>query len=212
MIESKLAMQWAAMPDFPNRMASWTWFKNAVSECLLLTTQRLHLRCELRNGDLADAFFQWAGYADSSHDYAVLDPVDYAHYACGILLRSLIQAHPISVIGLQLPASAAKPSVQGLLNWPEDVVLLCLTLTLLESWRLHLGAEPLVVDGKLIQTHWDSFHENAREDTFSPVPFLDLFLGLPPVWDNPMTAGNRPAMRRAYENSHAAATGLAQGA
>ena len=200
------------MPDFPNRMASWTWFKNAVSECLLLTAQRLDVRCELRNGNLAEAFFQWMGDADSSQDFAKLDPVDYAHYACGILLRSLILAHPISVIDKPVPAHAVGTPVPHVLNWPEDVVLLCLTLTLLESWRLHLGAPPLVVDLDLIQSHWDSFHENAREDTFSSVAFLDLFLGLPPVWGNAMTAGNRPAMRQALQKSHSVHSGHAQSA
>ncbi len=202
MIEAQLAKQWAAMPDFPNRISSWTWFKSAVSECLTLTAQRLHFRCELRNGDLAAAFFHWAGYADSSQDFSKLDPVDYAHYACGILLRSFIQAHPISVIEKQTAASGADRSLLDQMNWPEDLVLLCLTLTLLESWRLHLGAEPLVINLDLIKSHWDSFHENAREDTFSPVSFLDLFLGLPPVWEYPMTAGNRPAMRSAYARQH----------
>ena len=212
MIESKLAKQWAAMHDFPNRMASWTWFKSAVSNCLLLTAQKLDLRCELRNGDLAEAFFHWAGYADCSQDFAKLDPVDYAHYACGILLRSLILAHPISVIDKPVPAQAVGTSMPHVLNWPEDVVLLCLTLTLLESWRLHLGAPPLVVDLDLIQSHWDSFHENAREDSFSPVAFLDLFLGLPPVWANAMTAGNRPAMRQAHQKSQSVHSGHAQSA
>lgn len=202
MIESKLAKQWATMPDLPNRMGSWTWFKSSVSECLMLTAQRLNLRCELRNGDLAAAFFNWVGYADSSQDFSKLNPIDYSHYACGVLLRSLIQAHPISVIDRKAPTTAADPSLPDTLNWPEDVVLLCLTLTLLESWRLHLGAPPLVINLGLIGTHWDSFHENAREDTFSPVSFLDLFLGLPPVWGNSMTPGNRPAMRLAYERHH----------
>lgn len=202
MIESKLAKQWAAMPDFTNQITSWTWFKSSMSECLLLTAHRLNLQCELRNGDLADAFFNWVGYADSSQDFSKLDPVDYAHYACGMLLRSFIQAHPISVIDKKAPASAGEQSLPDMLNWPEDVVLLCLTLTLLESWRLHLGAPPLVVHMDLIKIHWDSFHENAREDTFSPVSFLDLFLGLPPVWGDPMTAGNRAAMRLAYERSN----------
>lgn len=202
MIQSNLAKQWAAMPDFPNRIASWTWFKSSVSECLLLTAQRLNMQCELRNGDLADAFFNWVGYADSTQDFSKLDPVDYSHYACGMLLRSFIQAHPISVIDKKAPVSAGEHSLPDMLNWPEDMVLLCLTLTLLESWRLHLGAPPLVVHTELIKIHWDSFHENAREDTFSPVSFLDLFLGLPPVWGDPVTIGNRAAMRLAYERSH----------
>lgn len=202
MIESRLANAWAATPDFPKRMASWTWFKSAVTECMQLSSQRLNLRCELRSGDLAAAFFQWAGYVDSSQSFAKLDRVDYAHYACGILLRSFILAHPISVIEKQPRSKTVETSALDLLNWPEDVLLLSITLTLLESWRLHFGAPNLVIDFDLIQRHWDSFHENAKEDSFSSIPFLDLFLGLPPVWDNGMTAGNRPAMRLAREKSN----------
>lgn len=202
MIESTLSKKWATLPDFQNRIASWVWFKDAAGECLLLTAQRLNVRCELRNGDLAHAFFQWAGYTDNSQDFSRLDTVDYAHYACGVLLRSLIQAHPVSVVDKKVRERAAERSTIDLLNWPEDLVLLCLTLTLLDSWRMHLGAPPLVVNMGVIKNHWDSFHENAREDTFSPVAFLDLFLGLPPVWAEPMTVSNRPAMRLASKNSH----------
>lgn len=199
MIESELAKQWAALPDFPNRIGSWTWFKSAVNECLLRTAQRLNFQCELRNGDLADAFFDWASYADNTENFSKIDPVDYAHYACGFLLRSFIQAHPITVINLNAASNTNETSLRELMNWPEDLVVLCLTLTFLESWRLHLGAEPLKINKDLIKSHWNSFHENAREETFSPISFLDLFLGLQPVWGNSMTAGNRPAMRLAYE-------------
>ena len=202
MIEMQLAKQWSAMSDFPNRISSWTWFKGAVSECLTLTAQRLHFRCELRNGDLAEAFFHWAVFMDGSQDFSTLDPVDYAHYASGMLLRRLIQTQPISVIEKQTAGSGATKSLLNQMNWPEDLVLLCLTLTILEGWRLHLDAKPLVINLDLIKSHWDSFHENAREDTFSPVPFLDLFLGLKPVWEYPMTAGNRPAMRLALAKQH----------
>ena len=202
MIESELAKHWASLPDFPNRLGSWTWFKSAVSECLMCTAQRLDFQCELRSGDLAYAFFDWAGYADNTQNFSKLDSVDYAHFACGVLLKSFIQAHPITVINTRVPANTGDKSWLKMMNWPEDLVLLCFTLTLLESWRLHLGAEPLVVNLDLIESHWDSFHENAREDTFSPVSFLDLFLGLPPVWEYPMTPGNRPAMRSAYARQH----------
>ena len=201
MIEAQLAKQWAAMPDFPNRLASWTWFKNAVSECLALTALRLHFRCELRNGDLAAAFFEWAGYMDSNQNYLKIDAVDFAHYCSGVMLRSFIRTHPISVIERQ-DANSADKTLLDQMNWPEDLVLLCLTLTFLESWRLHLGAQPLALDLDLIKGHWDSFHENAREDSFSCVAFLDLFLGLQPAWENPITVGNRPAMHLAVSKLH----------
>ena len=198
MIESELAKQWASLPDFPSRLGSWTWFKNAVSECLMRTAQRLNLQCELRNGDLADALFDWAGYADSTQNFSKIDPVDYAHFACGLLLRSFIQAHPITVINTRASASTSETSLLEMMNWPEDLVALCLTLTFLESWRLHLGAEPLYVNKELIKSHWNSFHENAREDTYSPISFLDLFLGLQPTWGSYLAAGDRPAMRLAF--------------
>ncbi len=206
MIEAQLAGQWAAMPDFPNRISSWTWFKSAVSECLILTAQRLHFRCELRNGDLAAAFFDWADHLDSNQNFSKLDSVDFAHYMSGVLLRSFVLSQPISVIEKQALNNDADMTLLDQMNWPEDIVLICLTLTLLEGWRLHLGAEPLVINLDLIKRHWDSFHENAREDSFSSVPFLDLFLGLQPSWENPLTVGNRSAMRLAVsklQSSHA---------
>jgi len=203
MIESELAKKWASLPDYPKRLGSWTWFKSAVSECVICSAQRLNLQCELRTGDLADAFFDWAGYADNTQNFSKVDPVDYAHFACGLLLKSLMQAHPITVTNARASENASETSSFEMMNWPEDLVLLCLTLTFLESWKLHLGAEPLHVDKELIGSHWNSFHENAREDAFSPIAFLDLFLGLPPVWENSMTAGNRPAMRAAFERSNA---------
>ena len=203
MIESKLATEWAALSDFPNQVVSWTWFKESVSGCLTLIAQRLDVRCELRSSDLADAFFNWVGYTDSSQNLSKLDPVDYAHYACGILLTSFVQSKPISVIEKNVPGYGGEQPLRDLMRWPEDLILLCLTLTILESWRLHLGTEPLRIDTDLIERHWDSFHENSRDDTYSPIAFLDLFLGLPPVWENPITAVIRPAMRVASERRNA---------
>lgn len=203
MIESKLAKEWASLPDFPNRVVSWTWFKASVSECLTLIAQRLDVRCELRSSDLADAFFNWVGYTDSSQNLSKLDPVDYAHYACGILLTSFMQFKPISVIEKNVPGCDGEQPRRDLMRWPEDLILLCLTLTILESWRLHLGTASLRIDTDLIEHHWDSFHENSSDDTYSPIAFLDLFLGLSPVWENPITAVIRPAMRLASERRHA---------
>lgn len=202
MIESELAKQWATMPDFPNRIASWTWFKSSVSECLMNTAHRLNFQCELHNGDLAYAFFGWAGYVDNTQNFSKLEPVDYAHYACGLLLMSLIQAHPITVVNKNASASIAEKSLLELLDWPEDLVVLCVTLTFLESWRLHLGAAPLHINQELIKSHWNSFHENAKEDKFSPVGFLDLFLGLSPVWGRTVSPSSRPAMVLASELHH----------
>ncbi len=199
MIESELAKQWATLPDFPNRLTSWIWFKSAVSDCLINISQRLNLQYELRDADLANAFFQWVSYADNTQDFSEQDPVDYAHYACGVLLSCLIQAQPITVINKKSSGHADEKSPLVVLDWPDDLVVLCLTLTFLESWRFHLGTTPLVINIDLIKNHWNSFHENAREDTFSTVSFLDLFLGLPPVWGNSMSIGNRPAMRLAQE-------------
>ena len=199
MIELKIATEWSVLPDFPNRLASWRWFKTSVSECLTLVAQRLDVRCELRSNDLAEAFFNWAGYTDSSQNLSKLDPVDYAHYACGILLTCFIQSNPISVIEKRVPDTGEEQPLKDLLRWPEDLVLLCLTLTILESWRLHLGAHPLLINTDRITRHWDSFHENSRDDTYSPIAFLDLFVGLPPVWENPIAAAIRPAMRLASE-------------
>lgn len=199
MIESELAKEWALLPDFPNRLGSWTWFKSAVRECLISTARRLNFQCELRSGDLADAFFDWAGYADASQSFSSLDSVDYAHFTCGVLLKSLVQAHPITVTNTIVSTDTNEVSMLEVMKWPEELVCLCITLTFLESWRLHLGAGPLNVNKELIKSHWNSFHENAKEDTFSPIAFLDLFVGLPPVWSNCITAGNRPAMRSAFE-------------
>ena len=203
MIETELAEKWASLPDYPNRLGSWTWFKSAASECLMCSARRLNFQCELRSGDLADAFFNWASYTDSTKNFSTVDPLDYAHFASGLLLKSLMQTHPITVTSTRASANASEMSLFEMMNWPEDLASLCLTLTFLESWRLHLGAEPLHVDKELIRSHWNSFHENAKEDTFSPIAFFDLFLGLPPVWENPMTAGNRPAMRTASERRDA---------
>jgi len=203
MVESDLAKKWASLPDYPNRLVSWTWFKSAVSECLMCSAQRLNFQCELRSGDLADAFFDWVGYADNTQSFSKVDPVDYSHFACGLLLKSLMRTHPITVTSTRDSANASEMSLFEVMNWPEDLVLLCLTLTFLEGWRLHLGAEPQRVNEELIKSHWNSFHENAKEDTFSPIAFFDLFLGLQPVWESPMTAGNRPAMRTAFERRSA---------
>lgn len=199
MIEAELAAQWASVPRFPNQLTSWTWFKISVNECVARIAQRLELRCELHHGDLAVAFFQWASHADSNLEFSKLEPVDYAHYACGALLGRLVQAHPVSVTAKESSPGNINQHQRAQLIWPEDQVILRLTLTFLEAWRLHLGAAPLVIDTDLIWNHWASFHENAREDSSSSIPFLDMLLGLSPVWERPTSVSERPAMRSAHD-------------
>lgn len=196
MIESNLASSWASTPNFSQQITSWLWFKKNVGDCFQLSAQRQDFLYELNSRDLAEAFFHWVGYVDNNADLVLLDSVDHAHFSCGMLLRSLIVKSPIT-ISIAPNNSQQIPPKQPLLSWPEGVLLVSVAMTLLEGWRLSLGAQKLILDVELIHKHWDSFRENTNEDTYSAIPFFDLFLGLDPVWENAMTAGNRPAMKMA---------------
>lgn len=201
MIETELANRWAALPDFVNRVGSWMWFRDAVRQCIDQIARRNGVRCELRWGLLAEAFFEWAANTDTVLRFAEVDPIDYGHFATGALLGSLVRASPITMMGAasdRVPVEA--DSLFRDLLWHQDLVLLMVVLTLLQAWRLHHGGEALSINQSALRRSWNSFHENVKEDGTTAVPFLDLFLGLPADFQDPMDIAKRPAMARAQSH------------
>jgi hypothetical protein len=169
---------------------------------------------------LARAFWPWAATFDDNAQLEPYEPVDYAHYACGVLLAQLLRQRPLRLGDARLgdarlgdarpgdgrPGDAALSPEAA--RSAEIRVLTGVALTLLAAWRQALGAEPLEagLQAELragAQAHWASYLENLAEDANIAVAFLDLFTGREPVWRYPLVLVERAPFRRALAQRRA---------
>lgn len=193
MIDTQSSVSWSQLPDFPLRSASWSWFRGAATRSLEQTAQRHGLLLQVNMADLGAAFFRWCSILEDTRTYERKNPVDYAHFAGGVLLECLLGAAPVqanrsmSVDAMQLP-------LRTLLNWPAGFSATSLALTHLDAQLRFLGRRPCRLDLGLMDKHWNSLRENAVDDPDSVGPFFDLFCGLEPNWNPPFTIDRRPGM------------------
>jgi hypothetical protein len=116
-----------------------------------------------------------------------LDPLDFAHFAAGQLLRCLLTHRP-----LRLPVEQRSAEVRAV---TETV------LSLLSEWQRALDhsaeRDPLLPsDGEVL---WVGYLAEIAKDTAVAVAYLDQFTGLEPDWQCPQLVINRPAMRAALQ-------------
>jgi hypothetical protein len=189
-VDAALARQWSQASVTRKQVYHWAWFMPAFQSYAESALARAGLSGEVNDTLAGRAFLEWVCIAEQCASYARVQPVDHAHYLCGRLLRCLLQARPVllhdSASGPQAPAA----------SWPEGHMLLGFVCTLLEAYRLELSAGPLQWQASVLDRHWLSFRENVAEDADLAGPFLDLFLGLEPVWEFPISPTNRPAALR----------------
>ncbi len=200
MLDALTAQQWAAQADFPNQLRRWTWAREAWPALLhrLAAAGDAPSAVTIDGTALSRAFWPWAATFDDNVQLEPVEPLDYAHYACGMLLVQLLRQRPVR-------RSTPSPAPQA--DRGEDIrVQTDFVLTLLQAWRLALGAGPLDADLPIrLQAHWVSYRQGVFEDGNVAVAFLDLFTGREPVWRYPLMLVERPVFRDALARRRASA-------
>ena len=197
MLDVETANRWGLSPDFLEQSRHWLWCRSAFPAVILGSDAVSGASAEARvNAQaLANAFWPWVAALEREAGHESEDPVDFSHFAAGMLLYHLLK--------IRTPLTTATTTPRG-----DDVFAMTrLALTLLAAWRLALGAAPLhlkIQDRSSAQ--WASYLENIAEDPGLAVPFLDLFTGQEPAWQYPLTLRERPVFRRMTEKRRASAT------
>ena len=177
------AKDWVADPEFLNRSRRWSWCRTALPAVLLrsmhvagaVSVEPVNLQ------SLANSFWPWAAALERDSSYEFLDPVDFAHFAAGLLLSHLLAENPG-------PVTSPQRSV-------EVFAVTRTVVTLLAAWRAAMAASTFQIHVEDRQSApWTSYLENVAEDPSVAVPFLDSFTGLEPAWQYPLMIGARPAM------------------
>ena len=199
MLDVDMAKRWSSDSLFLEQSRRWVWCRTALPSALLrsMSAAGLPSSAQVDLQALANAFWPWVAGLEHDGGYENLDPVDFGHFAAGLLLYHLLEARP-----LPLPVSQRS----------DEVFILSRTvLTLLGAWRAALGAPTLQLQAQDRQSaSWASYVENVAHDPCIAIPFLDTFTGVEPAWQYPLVIGERPAMRRAMEARRADAEGLSQ--
>lgn len=199
MLDDPTAQKWAAQANFVTSLRRWTWAREALPDLMrqLAAAGADTAATPVDMEALACAFWPWAATLDDSRQFEPLEPVDYAHYACGLLLAQLLQHRPLSV---PKPAHPGPSSPSDADRHKDVRILTGVALTLLQAWRLALCAGPLDPElGARLQAHWANYLENVAEDCNLAVAFLDLFTGREPVWRYSLMLVERPLFQQALE-------------
>ncbi|RYX93546.1 MAG: hypothetical protein EOO28_18280 [Comamonadaceae bacterium] len=178
-----LVHQWTARSGLRQRALSWSWFETAF-RAVIEAQPAQPMACSVDSQALSRAFFAWAEAVDSHVVYETLDELDFRHFISGLLLQKLLAAQPPV-------AACASAHARGR-------VITRFVLTLLQSLRLDMGAQPFVPDPASASEAWmSSYLENTHEDSSIAICFLDQMTGLEPVWRGPTLIESRPAVKKA---------------
>jgi len=192
LLDADMAKRWGSELLFLEQARRWVWCRAAFPSVLLrsLPAAGLPSDAQVDLQALANAFWPWVAGLEHDGGYENLDPVDFAHFAAGLLLYHLLEARPLLLTAPQRS---------------EEVFTSTRTvLTLLAAWRAALGAPTLQVQAQdRHSASWASYVENVAQDPCVAIPFLDTFTGVEPAWQYPLVIGERPAMRRAMETRRA---------
>ena len=195
-LDAETVQRWAAQADFVATLRRWTWAREALPVLLRQLARQACAAADLaaeptvEEAALARVFWPWASTFDDNARLEPFDPVDYAHYACGVLLAHLLSQRPLRLAGRDVAPEA--------LRAVEVRVCTGAALTLLLAWRQALQAGPLVADLEAApRAHWMSYLQAITEDPQAAVAYLDLFTGREPVWRYPLVLVERPPFREA---------------
>ena len=197
-VDSALAQRWLAIRAPAGAYFRWGWFLPAFERCVRQQRDLAGCDFEVDPARLGEAFLAWARIADNSTSFAALDEVDHAHFLCGRLLGCLFRVRPLRI----QRAAAGGPVPGPEQSWPEGMALLTFVCTLLEAWLQQVRGQSLDWQAAQFQRHWQSFRENVAEDANHAGPFLDLFTGLEPAWEDALAIHKRPAMLRVLAQPH----------
>lgn len=109
MLDREQARLWAESPGFRENLAHWHWFRQAMTPALReaaasATRHAGGAPLALQPEALARAFWAWQASLEPDQAFEAHNPLDFAHFACGLLLQNLLLAQP-----LRAPADAPAP-------------------------------------------------------------------------------------------------------
>jgi hypothetical protein len=178
------------------RVQKLTLCRQLLQRCCDEYGQRHMLQMEIDDRNFTTAFFAWLDVVTRHADYRHQNPLDYFHFAFGVLLRDLLREKAIHVKG---DASAQlRPSPDNIADWwPAGYVLTYFCVgTLRQAAREECATEVHPADALSQPAVWQSFRENIVEEPGLAIGFFDKFMGIEPNWREPGQIMNRPAVAR----------------
>jgi hypothetical protein len=193
-VNTALAQRWQTDAEGGRAVHRWTRFLPMFQDHAHAWTAAAGLTVSVDEVALGRAFFGWQRIVDQSEEFALVNPLDHAHYVCGRLLRCLLRER-LYQSSADVTVAASSDEDPMLQQWAAGYGLLSFVCTLLQSMRYAMGETELPWQEALYEHHWKSFRENVNEDADRAGPFLDFFTGLEPVWEFPTTPARRPGMQ-----------------
>ena len=186
--------------DLSRRLRRLRFFDEHFQSSIRTLATRIGLSVTIDHIRLTEAFLAWGENLTRQREASITDQHDFMLFSAGVLLTHLIQMKPL-VIG---PIDRGDPEFRPpegmeeiIVFWPEGFLYTSYCVSVLQSvFGQHVdGTLPVAEIARDLRSWW-SFRENVREESFSAVGFLDLFVGAEPNFDVPSIATSRPAMRR----------------
>jgi len=194
-VKTALAQRWQTQSEGGGAAHRWAYFLPMFQDHAHVWMETAGRSASVNEIALGRAFFGWQRTVEQSEEFALVNPLDHAHYVCGRLLRYLLR-EPLYQWSAGVAAASAGDENLMMQQWAEGYGLLSFVCTLLQSWRYSMGETELPWQEALFERHWKSFRENVAEDADRAGPFLDFFTGLQPVWEFPTMPARRAGMRR----------------
>ena len=185
MLDVDMAKKWSSDPLFLEQSRRWIWCRTALPSVLLRALSAAGLRsgAQVDLQALANAFWPWVAGLEHDGGYENLDPVDFGHFASGLLLYHLLVSRPLPLLVSQ--------------RSDEVFALTRTVLTLLAAWRTALGAPAFQLQAQDRQSaSWTSYVENVAQDPCIAIPFLDTFTGMEPSQCLDRAVRQRPHRRQ----------------
>lgn len=158
------------------------WFVDAFENQVRNTEKETGNRFSVDRGALAEAFAAWIKAFEAQKPVREEDKQAYVGFAAGLMLRTLIQTKPLTLVEKPANADESNPAF----FWPEGYlyVAFCLNvrgLVLESDFHSIQLTSPSLNETRT----WWSFRENVAEDPSLAIAFLDLFAGDQPEWSMP---------------------------
>ena len=158
------------------------WFVDVFEEQVARTAEETGNRFSVDRGTLAQVFAAWIKAFDAQKPPRAEDKMAYVGFAAGLMLRTLIDLRPVTLLEKPPGADETNPAF----FWPEGYlyVAFCLNVRgLVLEHDFHAEQTP---SGALHELRtWWSFRENVADDPSLAIAFLDLFAGDEPEWSMP---------------------------
>lgn len=185
----------SCVPDLGHRLRQLRWFRKAFESCVHTLEIRYSLKTTIAEDVLAEVFVNWVETIDRQKSLASLDRSDFITFSGGMMLRELIQRHPVRV---ELSPNKVDDMPEAAAFWPEGFLYTNFCISAVSAVHQQEFGETLKLTECVddLRTWW-SFRENTQEMPSYAIAFLDRFVGAEPNWIVPDRAESRSAMQTA---------------